>query len=316
MVIFWTIFESVGVLLGLGALGFYIIGRRIMPGNILGLLSPLALDIALPCLIFISIIKNFTLDAFPRWWTIPLWWIFFSILALGLSVAGGMFISQKETRREFAISLFYQNGIFFPLAIITGLFGSDSAYLVMLFLFISFHPALFFSTYRFFFSNRTGEKINWSRVIHPALIMTIIALIIRLMDGQRLIPSFVITQFSLIGAMALPLVMIILGGNIFMDFKEKGQIQALEIVKFVIMKNFIFPLVFLGILLMIRPTYPIAMIIFLQSTVPPITAIPIVTQRQGGDFTLTNQFIVASYLSLLISIPIMFSLFAVYFPPP
>lgn len=316
MIVFWTIFESVGVLLGLGALGFYMIGRRIMPGNVLGFLSPLALDIALPCLIFISIVKNFSLEKFPQWWAIPLWWILFTLLALGLSIAGGLLVSRRETRQEFAISLFYQNGIFFPLAIITGLFGQDSAYLVMLFLFISFHPALFFSTYRFFFSNRTQEEINWQRVVHPALIMTFIALFIRLFNGQGLIPGFVITQFSLIGAMALPLVMIILGGNIFMDFKEKGEIRTGEIFKFVLVKNFIFPLVFLGLLLVIRPAYPIAMIIFLQSTVPPITAIPIVTQRQGGDFALTNQFIVASYLSLLVSIPIMFSLFSVYFPAP
>ncbi|WDP92323.1 MAG: AEC family transporter [Desulfobacter sp.] len=315
MTVFWTIFESVGVLLGLGALGFYIIGRRIMPGNVLGFLSPLALDIALPCLIFISIIKNFTLEAFPNWWAIPLWWIFFTILALALSLAG-MLISQPGTRREFAISLFYQNGIFFPLAIITGLFGQDSTFLVMLFLFISFHPALFFSTYRFFFNNRTKEEVNWKRIIHPALIMTLVALIIRLLGAQRFIPGFITTQFSLIGAMALPLVMIILGGNIFMDFKEKGRIQTGEIFKFVLVKNFLFPLFFLGVLLVIRPSYPIAMIIFLQSTVPPITAIPIVTQRQGGDFAITNQFIVASYLTLLISIPLMFSLFSAYFPAP
>ena len=114
--------------------------------------------------------------------------------------------------------------------------------------------------------------------------------------------------------MALPLVMIILGGNIFMDFKAKGGFQRLEVIKFILIKNFLFPLIFLGILLVVQPPYPIALIIFLQSTVPPITAMPIVTQRQGGNFAITNQFIVASYTSLLISIPVMFSLFSVYFP--
>ena len=130
------------MLLGLGVLGFYIIGRRIMPGNILIFLSPLALDIALPCLIFISIIKNFSLEKLPDWWTIPLWWIGFTLTALLLTRIS-MFISRKETRREFGISLFYQNGIFFPLAIISGLYGDNSAYLVVLFLFISFHLDVF-----------------------------------------------------------------------------------------------------------------------------------------------------------------------------
>lgn len=313
MTIFLTIFESVGALLGLGVLGFYIIGRRIMPGNVLVFLSPLALDIALPCLIFVSIVKNFTLESFPNWWRIPLWWIFFTILALLLTLTT-MFISQKETRREFAISLFYQNGIFFPLAIIAGLYNDNASYLVVLFLFISFHPAMFFSTYRFFFKNQKNETVNWQRIVHPALIMTLAALSLRLLGVHRFIPDVIISQLSIIGAMALPLVMIILGGNIFMDFKARGGFQTREVIKFVLVKNFLFPLVFLGILLMVHPPYPIALIIFLQSTVPPITAIPIVTQRQGGNFAITNQFIIASYISLLVSIPTMFSLFTLYFP--
>ena len=60
MSLFIATFESVAVLLGIGVLGFWIIRRRILPGDILGFLSPLALDIALPCLIFANIIQNFS----------------------------------------------------------------------------------------------------------------------------------------------------------------------------------------------------------------------------------------------------------------
>ncbi len=365
MNIFLSIFESVGVLLCLGCIGFYIIGKRIIPGNVLGLLSPLVLDIALPSLIFVSIINRFTVKEFSGWWTLPLWWIGFSIAAISLTMIT-MFISRKETRREFAISLFYQNGIFFPLAVITGLYGSGSTHLVSLFLFISFHPALFFSTYHFFFnfraesplseavpakslreSGRTrigggqvtdaagdsgdsegsgggeGEtgaavkhELDWKKIIHPVLIMTLIALLIRLADVQNLIPGFIIRQLSLLGGMTLPLIMIILGGNIYLDFQKKGRFQAAEIIKFVLVKNFLFPLVFLGGLLVIRPPYHIALIILLQSAVPPISAIPIVTERCGGNASIVNQFIFSSYIVLLISIPIMVSLFTMFFPSP
>lgn len=315
MNVFFSILESVGVLLGLGLLGFCVIARKMMPGNVLGFLSPLVLEIALPCLIFVSIVKNFTLDQFPGWWTVPLWWISFSILAIILTLTT-MFVADKDNRREFAISLFYQNGIFFPLAIISGLFGSDSLHLVTLFLFISFHPALFFSTYRFFFKNHEQQAIDWKKIIHPVLIMTLIALFIRLFGVHNYVPGFMISVFGTLGAMALPLIMIILGGNIFVDFQQKGRFHTMEIIKFVAVKNFIFPLAFIAILLALKPPYHIALIIFLQSAVPPITAIPIVTQRLGGNATITNQFIVASYLALLISVPLMFSLFANYFPAP
>jgi len=297
----------------LGALGFYIIGRRIMPENVLGFLSPLVLDIALPSLIFVSIIRNFTLSEFPDWWQVPLWWVFFTTILIVLTTIT-MFISRQQTRGEFAISLFYQNGIFFPLAIISGLYGADSPHLVTLFLFISLHPALFFSTYHLFFSTEKQHKIDWKKIFHPVLIMTLIAVLFRLYDVYTFIPDFLMSGLSMLGAMSLPLIMIILGGNIFVDFKGQGRIQLLEVVKFVFVKNFLFPLVILGVLLLTRPPYHIALIMFLQSAVPPISAIPIVTKRDGRDSTITNQFIVASYLFLLISLPVMYSLFAKYFP--
>jgi len=312
MTIFYSILESVGVLLGLGAIGFYIIGRRIMPGNVLGFLSPLVLEIALPSLIFVSIVRNFTLSEFSAWWHVPLWWVFFTMILIALTLIT-MFVSNPRTRREFAVSLFYQNGIFFPLAIISGLYGSDSAYLVTLFLFISFHPALFFSTHHFFFHTRSEQKLDWRKIIHPVLILTLIALFLRLYDMHIFIPDFLMSGFSMLGAMSLPLIMIILGGNIFIDFQRQGKVELFEVIKFVLVKNFFFPLAILGVLLLIQPPYPVALIIFLQSAVPPISAIPIVTERYGRNSAITNQFIVASYFFLLISLPMMFSLFARYF---
>ena len=77
MNLFITTFESVIVLLGIGLIGFLIIKKRIVPGKILGLLSPLALEIALPSLIFVNIIQNFSPSEAPDWWQLPLWWGFF-----------------------------------------------------------------------------------------------------------------------------------------------------------------------------------------------------------------------------------------------
>jgi len=103
--------------------------------------------------------------------------------------------------------------------------------------------------------------------------------------------------------------MIILGGNIYNDYIKKGNLQLVEIVKFVAVKNFVFPLIFLGILFFIKPSYPVALIILIQSAVPPVTAVPLVTERLGGDRSITNQFIVGSFITSLISIPIMVYIF-------
>jgi len=315
MNLFITTFESVAVLLSIGVIGFLIIRKKIVPGKILNLLSPLALEIALPSLIFVNIIQNFLPSDSPDWWHLPLWWGFFTIISAALTFIF-MFASQKKTRREFAISLFFQNGIFFPLAILAGMFGDGSSYTIFLFLFTIFYAAFFFSTHHLFFEHKEKSKLNLKKIIHPVFIATILALTIRLVGVQDAVPDFVISIFALLGGMTIPLIMIILGGNIYIDFKKKGKLQIFEITKFVIIKNILFPLILLFILFLIRPSYYIAIIILLQGAVPPVTTVPLVTERFGGNRSIVNQFIVGSFISSLITIPVMIFLFEIFFTAP
>ena len=314
MDLFITTFESVAVLIGIGLIGFYIIKKEILPNKVLSVLSPLALEIALPSLVFSRIITTFTPQEYPDWWLLPIWWGIFTLISLGLTLVL-MNISEKKTKSEFAISLFYNNAIFFPLAILSGIFPNDPSYLVYLFFFSVFFPPMFFSTYFLFF--KTGEKIkiNIRRIIHPVLIATFIALAISSIGLEISENNFIIKIFSILGAMTIPLLFLILGGNIYQDFKEKGKIQYIEILKFVIIKNFLFPIIFLIIILYFKEfiSYHIAIILLIQSAVPPVTAVPIVTERVGGNRAIVNQFIVSSFIVSLGSIPFFIYLFTQLF---
>ena len=53
----------------------------------------------------------------------------------------------------------------------------------------------------------------------------------------------------------------------------------------------------------------------MQACVPPVTAIPIITEREGGDRNIVNQFMVASFLFSLLTIPAMLMLFSRFFTP-
>lgn len=319
MDIFVIVLESVLVLLGIGAVGFWITRRGIIPENILGFLSRLAIDIALPCLVFASILVNFSPDKFPGWWQLPLWWFLFAALSLVLTLIT-MFVSRKETRGEFGMNLFYQNGLFFPLIIISGVFGTDSIYPTQLYIFIIIHPIMFFSTYQFFFRKATQEKVRWSRIFNPIFFATVLAIIVQLFNGREYLPDFILDILQIMGGMALPLIMIILGGSLYLDFKQKGKFYIAEIVKFITIKNIVFPLACLGGLLLLRANidinYEIALLFFLESAVPPITGTPIMTERAGGNKTISNQFVFSSFIFSIISIPLTFLLFNNYFPQP
>jgi len=312
--VFIVVLESVLVLLGIGVIGFWITRRNLVPENVLGFLSTLAIDIALPSTVFASIVINFKPEEQPNWWQLPLWWLVFTAIALALTLIG-RYVSARETRSEFAICLFFQNGIFFPLIILSGIFSTTTPFIAQLFIFIMFHPTLFFSTYQLFFRKKT-QPANWKRIINPVLIATIIAIIIQVSGVKDYIPDFIFSIFQILGAMALPLVMIILGGSLYLDFQQRGKFYFSEITKFIIMKNIVFPLVFIGVLVIIKPSYNIALLFLLQAAVPPVTGTPILAERAGGKKSITTQFVFASFIASMLTIPAVFYLFSIFFPMP
>ncbi len=320
MQVFLITLQAVAALLGIGVLGFWIIGRRQIPSKSLGFLTSIAIDIALPCLILSNILLQFSPKEFPDWWKMPLWFLGFTMITIVLSIISSKMVNKKY-RGEFTISLIYQNGIFFPLIIITGIFGSDSSYLIQLFLFIFLHASYVYSTYALFLRNYPSPEppLSWRRIANSILIATVLGIVISLVGASNYVPDFLIMALTMIGAMSTPLFMLILGGNVYNDFLGSGasrKIYTGEVVKFVLIKNLLFPLVFLGLLLLVRPDYSIAFIIILQAAVPPITAIPIFTERAGGNRALSNQLIVASFLFSILSIPLAIYVFSLFFPFP
>ncbi|MFP4169020.1 MAG: AEC family transporter [Desulfonatronovibrionaceae bacterium] len=309
-----TVFEAVALLLGIGILGLWIMSRRILPQKAMGILSVLALDISLPSLVFVNILENFKPAEFSDWWQLPLYWAGFTVF-LGCLTAFFSLISGRNTRREFAASLFFQNALFFPLAILGEMFGVDSPYVVKLFFFVMFFPSLFFSTAHLFFK-RSQKSFDWAKIINKVLLATIAATCLRLFGAEWVVPEFAVSALRLLGNMTLPLLFLILGGNMYIDFKAKGKIHPLEVGKFVLVKNFLFPIASLLLLVALRPPFPIALFVLLEASVPPLTAIPILTERAGGNREIVNQFMVASFAVSLVSIPLMMGLFSLYFPLP
>jgi predicted permease len=316
MDVFLVVLQSVLVLLGIGVIGFWITRRGVVPENVHGVISRIAIDIALPCMVFAGIVANFVPKEMPDWWQLPLWFLFFTSVTLVMTLISMLFAS-KENRGEFGMNLFYQNGLFFPIIIISGVFGTSSEYLPLLYLFIMLHPVMFFSTYHLFFRNK-GSKVNlkWSRIINPILIATILGVGVQLAGFRDYLPDFVKSIFQILGGMALPLTMIILGGSLYLDFKQRGKFYFKEIMKFLAIKNIIFPLVFLGLAVLIKPVYGIALLFILQGAIPPVTSTPILTERAGGNKSISTQFVFSSFIFSVISIPLIFWLFNHYFSMP
>jgi predicted permease len=138
----------------------------------------------------------------------------------------------------------------------------------------------------------------------------------RELGAEKHLPTFILTVFQMFRGMSLPLLMLILGGSLYVDFKSKGPVYIKGFRKFVLFKEVLFPVVFIAILVFLLSAYPVALIMLLQSVVPPITGIPIQAESHGGNTSITNQFILSSFVFSVISVPLMFNLFSRYFPVP
>jgi len=307
MNIFLVTFQSIAILLIIGLVGFWSISKKIVPLKVLDVLSPLIIEISIPALIFVNILTKFDSNKMTNWYLLPLWWIIYTLFILFLTILIGKFIKIPE----FKLGLIYPNSIFIPIAIIPSLFKGNSMMMVELFIFTILSPVFVFNSY-FYFYKREG-KLNLKKIFNPILIATIISMTLVLSGVSGYVPHIIIRVSKMLGALALPLVMILIGGNLFVDFKRRGKLNIKLITLFLLFRNLIFPLIIFGLLFLVKPNFDTAFLIFLMTIVPPLTAIPILVDRAKGDTALANQFIVFSLLFSTVTIPLWLMLFNKYY---
>jgi len=305
-------FQALAALFAIGFLGFWIVRKEVLPGKALRFLYPLAIEIALPSLIFVNIVRNLRPAEQPDWWLWPPRFLGFMLWAGVLTALCSLF-ARRAFRREFAVALLFQNITFLPLVILTQLFGDGSPHLLSLFLFGILFAPLFFNTYYLFFA-REWRGLQWRKTLHPVVIASCLGVLLCTLGIQDLVPGFVLSSLDLLGGMCVPLLILILGGNLSADLRMRGKTQLRETFAFVAAKNIVFPLATLAVLLLLKPPGDIALILFLQSAVPPIASIPILVEREGGDGGGVSRFVVASSALSLISIPLLMLLFSRFFP--
>ncbi|MCR4410089.1 MAG: AEC family transporter [Candidatus Saccharicenans sp.] len=305
MDIFARAFEVVAAQLGIAVVGFFVFRGQIQDKeSILKFLSTLGIDLALPFFSFSIIVKNFDPGSFRQWYVYPLWWLG---LTAGLALLSLFFTLVSRGNREFFLSLFFQNGIFFPVALLTGLFGANSAEVAVLFIFMMFYPSFFFLVIPAVLGMK--QKARWQRVLSPVFLATVLAVLLKLGGLDVYLPNFLKSTFLAVGALSTPIIFLILGGNIYLDLAGTKKIYAGRVAWFVLVKNFIFPALGLLAIKYLRIPQPISLILILQCAVPPLTVVPILVGRAGGNRAFVNQLFVASALVSIVSLPLFLYLF-------
>ncbi|MBN1104661.1 MAG: AEC family transporter, partial [Deltaproteobacteria bacterium] len=236
--------EAILILFLMGVLGWVLRSRRVVTPAAMPALSAIALDFALPCLVFVVVLGRFRPADMPGWHHLPIVWVLFTLAIVPVSLVAG-FAARPSLRREFRLCCFYQNALFFPLAILTEIFGADSGAVARLFLMTFLFPAFFFNTYPMFF--RGSMRVDWRKTLHPVLLTTLAAVLICLGGFTNRVPDVLVKAMQQVGAISVPLLMILLGARIREDYENRGPIYWREIIAFIGIRNVLFPLLFLAV---------------------------------------------------------------------
>jgi len=107
--------------------------------------------------------------------------------------------------------------------------------------------------------------------------------------------------------------MMLIGGSLYLDYQKKETIHWKAMSIFIMIKNVLFPGITLLFIWLFSPPESLAILLFLQSAVPPVTTIPVLTARAGGHGSLTNQFFIGSFAASLVSIPVGMMLITMHY---
>lgn len=306
MSFFTSTLESLAISAAVGCVGYFAAARRRLDRHALKVLSVISLEIALPCQIFASILRGFNPEAQPGWWRLPLWWAGLTAVQVLLAGVAGRWFTT-ELRREARLGIVYQNAIFIPLVMLSEMFGATSGMVVNLFLFTLFFPVFFFNTAPLWM-HPENRSFKWQRLLTPSLVATATALALRLGNLHGGVPAFALRGIELVGAIAVPGLLLYLGGAIFQDQADRPRIPFGPVFRFVLIRNGLLPAIVLCGVVTLPISHDLGLLLVLQAAMPPITALPALVEREGGNPAFTNRIMLASFLAALISVPFFLTL--------
>lgn len=293
----------------LGALGYFLVKKNILGDDGLNALSRLTIDIIFPILIFCQLIRDFSFSLYPDWWLFPLLSLGITTLGLGIGSIFSGFIHGRQHKAQFVSLIGFQNSGYLPLVLIAALLPADKigAMFIYLFLFLLGFNSAMFSLGVYMLTSSKGDKFEWENLFSPPVVATLIGLAGVFFGLNKIIPEFVFRPLKMIGDSAMPLAMLVVGGNlaqIHLAHVDKKAMILMGLAKLIIM-----PALGLAVILKFKLPELIGLLILLELAVPPATTLSVITRHYKKDDLLISQGIFFGHILSLISIPVFLSLY-------
>lgn len=296
----------------LGAIGYFLVKKKVLGGDGLDALSRLTIDITLPILIFCQLIKDFSFKLYPNWWVFPLISLAITILGLLVGFLFSGFIRGHQSKLQFISLVGFQNSGYLPLALFAALFPKEllGPMLIYLFLFLLGFNFVTFSVGVYMLTFLKDKKFDWLSLFNPPVIATFLSMILVFFKFNTFIPDFVFKPLNLIGECTLPLAMLVVGGSIAQI--HLGQIDKKAMCCLVLAKLIVLPL--LGILFLLNVKLPplISLLIFIQLAMPPAANLSVIIRHYKKEDLLISQGLFFGHIFSILTLPLLLSLYFMF----
>ncbi|MCM8792329.1 MAG: AEC family transporter [Candidatus Omnitrophica bacterium] len=297
----------------LGLVGFFLVKRKVLNSEGLNFLSKLVVEVSLPLMIFLRLVKNFSFTQYPEWWIYPL--ISFFITGLGLVI--GMiflpFLKELPYKLQFLSLVTFQNSGYLPLILISAILPKEKmeVMFIYIFLFLLGFNLIMWSFGIYLISLSRKKSLELGSLFSPPVVATLVGLIIVYLGLDKFIPGFVYRPLSMLGDSTLPLAIIVVGGSLAQlqinRFDKKAMLYL------VLAKLILMPLLGLLLFIKFRLSELIGLLIILELAVPPATSLSLIVRHYQKDDLIISQGIFFGHIVSLITLPLFLSLYFTYF---
>lgn len=312
---FCIVITQVAILFIMMGVGFFLCKKEILNDTVRNGATTILLNIVTPCLLINEMQTERTESRIAGLGFVLLfsasYFILFSVFAALITLKNR---KNEKARASQRICSVYPNCGFMGiplLASLTSIVGSDavfycSAIIGVYNFFIFTHGISLFNTEK----EKKGILDTLKKIISPAVISVIIGMLLFFFNIS--LPPVIARPIAYLGSMNTPLAMLIIGAiiarcNILTAFRNK------HIYLPVILRNFVFPLIFLGICLLSRkllaPNIDSVLLICIVILSCPVAGnCAIFSERYGGDRELASGAFSLSTLLSIITIPLIVTL--------
>ena len=267
-------------------------------------LSVLTVRVLYPCFFFYHLVGNQDTLSFTHFFVVTS--AVFICICLGFACS--YLVSKLMGVNSTAISSFtFCSGIFnygfFAFPVAASIFGDEIIAKIILFN-LGVETAIWTAGIWVLASN----QFKLIRLLNPPIISIILAVLVREVGGQQMIPSFLWEIITLLGSCAIPIGLLLIGGN-FSDLIKNFKLSTGLRVEFssILVRLLIFPLLIFCYAL--KGPIPIGMewfrdILIVQSAMPAGIFAIVIVKNYSGDTTTAMRAILATMVGCLLTTPI------------